>query len=71
MGGLDLALSVSSAVTVAELLPRAVPWHFGQLHAYESALALLLAFGPFLILAVVIVLRRREDDEDDVSAPGE
>lgn len=50
-------------------VPPVVSWHFGQLHAYESAIALLLAFGPFLILAVVIVLRRREDDEDDLPAP--
>ncbi len=52
------------------VVTTAVPWHFGQLHAYESVIAMLLAFGPFLILAVVIVLRRREDDEDDLSAPG-
>lgn len=52
-------------------VPAVVLWHFGQLHAYESAIALLLAFGPFLILAVVIVLRRREDDEDDLPAPHE
>ncbi len=57
--------SVPAAVTAVVL------WHFGQLHAYESAIALLLAFGPFLILAVVIVLRRREDDEDDLPAPHE
>ncbi len=70
MRALDLALSGGSATPVAELLPRVAPWHLGQLHGYENLLALLLAFGPFLILAVVIVLRRREDDEDDVSASG-
>lgn len=62
-------MAVISSLSAA--VPAVVAWHFGQLHAYESAIALLLAFGPFLILAVVIVLRRREDDEDDLSAPHE
>jgi hypothetical protein len=56
--------------SVPAAVPALEPWHFGQLHAYESVIALLLAFGPFFILAVVIVLRRREDD-DDLPASGE
>ena len=42
----------SSAVTA---------WHLGALHAYEQALVLLLAFGPFVVLGLVIWLRRHED----------
>lgn len=56
---------------VWSLLLHVVPWHFGKLHTYENVLALLLAFGPFVILALVIVLRRRDDDEDDIEASGE
>ncbi len=55
----------------SSLFVAVLPWHLGQLHGYENLLALLLAFGPFLILAIVIVLRRREDDEDDAQASGE
>lgn len=39
------------------------PLHLGSLHPYETALTLLLAFGPFVALAVVVWLRSREDDE--------
>ena len=38
--------------------------HMGSLHAYEQALTLVLAFGPFLVLGLVVVaaapLGRRE-----------
>jgi hypothetical protein len=40
-----------------------VPMHLGDLHAYETALLALLAFGPFVVLAVVVVVMRRRDDE--------
>lgn len=50
--------------------------HMGALHSIEIVLTLLLAFGPFLVLAVVIYLRRkpagsdgRDDDPADVDAP--
>ncbi|NYD42793.1 hypothetical protein [Nocardioides panaciterrulae] len=41
------------------------PLHLGGLHPYEQGLTLLLAFGPFLLLAVVVVLRRRQDRRED------
>lgn len=40
-----------------------VPAHLGDLHAYETALLALLAFGPFAVLAVVIAVLRRRDAE--------
>lgn len=40
-------------------------WHMGPLHAYERWLTLILAFGPFLLLALVFVIRRRMDDAED------
>lgn len=39
--------------------------HLGQLHAYETALLALLAFGPFVVLAVVVAVMRRRDAEDE------
>lgn len=59
---------VSSTVPVADVLTRFVAWHLGQLHAWENALALVLAFGPFVVLAVVIVMRRRDDEDEDLEA---
>ena len=41
------------------------PLHFGSLHAYETALLALLAFGPFVVLAVVVVMMRRRDSGSD------
>ena len=41
--------------------------HLGPLHPFELVLTLLLAFGPFIVLAVVIAVRRREDRGDEVS----
>lgn len=38
--------------------------HLGPLHPAEQALTLLLAFGPFVVLAIVVVLRRRSDQRD-------
>lgn len=42
-----------------------VPLHLGDLHAYETALLALLAFGPFVVLAVVVVVLRRRDAHDE------
>ena len=44
--------------------PHLAALHFGGLHPYEQALTLLLAFGPFIVLAVVVWWRRRRDDRD-------
>jgi hypothetical protein len=43
-----------------------VPLHLGGLHPYETLLLALLAFGPFVVLAVVVmVMRRRDLDEGE------
>jgi hypothetical protein len=42
-----------------------IPEHMGELHAYEQALVLLLAFGPILLLAVTIWVARRRAEHDD------
>ncbi len=41
------------------------PWHLGPAHPIEQWLTLVLAVGPFLVLAVVVLVRRRQDAEDD------
>jgi len=43
------------------VLAQVVAEHLGALHPVEKVLTLVLAFGPFLLLAVVIVVRRRQD----------
>jgi len=49
-------------------------WHLGALHAYEQALVLILAFGPFVVLGIVVWLRSREgrleDRTEHDEAPG-
>ena len=48
-----------------------VPMHLGNLHPYETALLALIAFGPFVVLAVVVaVLRRRDVSDDETSGNG-
>jgi hypothetical protein len=50
--------------------PGLLPSHMGQLHAYEQALFLVLAFGPFVVLAVVVwIVRRRDIDEGEGHGP--
>ncbi|MGZ5399867.1 MAG: hypothetical protein ACXWXO_18840 [Nocardioides sp.] len=39
--------------------------HLGSMHGYEQVLALVLAFGPFVLLAIVIVVRRRHEAAED------
>ena len=46
-------------------------WHMGSLHPVEKALTVLLAFGPFVVLAIVIVVRRRQDRREDEAAEAE
>ncbi|WP_134765248.1 hypothetical protein [Nocardioides sp. 1609] len=41
------------------------PLHLGALHPVEQALTLVLAFGPFVVLAIVVWLRRRSDARTD------
>lgn len=48
-----------------------VVMHMGALHAYEKVLTLILAFGPFLLLAAVIVHRRRQDAAAEGDAGGD
>jgi hypothetical protein len=43
----------------------------GALHPVEQWLTLILAFGPFLLLAAVIVHRRRQDASDAASSEAE
>jgi hypothetical protein len=45
--------------------PAIVPLHLGDLHAYETALLALLAFGPFVVLGFVVVMMRRRDAEEE------
>ena len=40
--------------------------HMGALHPVELVLVILLAFGPFIALALVVVIQRRRDEEQDV-----
>lgn len=41
------------------------PMHLGALHPYETVLLMLLAFGPFVVLAVVVMLRRGDSEIDE------
>jgi hypothetical protein len=43
--------------------------HLGALHPVEKGLTLLLAFGPFVVLAVVIAVRRRQDAAAEQQPP--
>ncbi|MEJ7834105.1 MAG: hypothetical protein WKF79_14400 [Nocardioides sp.] len=38
-----------------------IPLHLGDLHPFQQALTLALAFGPFVVLGIVIAVRRRLD----------
>jgi hypothetical protein len=46
------------------------PLHLGPLHPIEQVLTLVLAFGPFVVLALTIwiVRRRNSDDSDDAGS---
>ena len=41
-----------------------IPLHLGPLHPFEFALTLLVAFGPFVALAIVVGVRRRQDQRE-------
>lgn len=47
-----------------------IPLHLGDLHAYEQALVLTLAFGPFVVLAIVIHIVRKRDAEEPNETQG-
>ena len=49
--------------SMSPVLP--VPLHLGGLHPFETALLALLAFGPFVVLALVVVVMRRRDAEEE------
>jgi hypothetical protein len=51
--------------------PAIVPVHLGDLHAYETALLALLAFGPFVVLGFVVVMMRRRDVAEEEDGPRE
>ena len=36
--------------------------HLGGLHPFELVLVVLLAFGPFVVLALVVARQRRRDE---------
>ena len=37
------------------------PLHLGSLHPIEQLLTVVLAFGPFVVLALVVTWRKRQD----------
>jgi hypothetical protein len=43
--------------------------HMGSLHPAESILVLVVAFGPFLVLAVIAVLRNRRTPPHTQDSP--
>lgn len=46
--------------------------HLGKLHPYEHVLVYLIAFGPFLLLALTVwISRRRARDEELDAADGQ
>lgn len=50
------------------VLPHLTTLHMGALHPVEQVLVLVLAFGPFLLLALVVWLRRRAERREDERA---
>ena len=50
------------------LSPLLTVQHMGALHPLEQVLTLLLAFGPFIVLAGVVVRRRRQEARAEETA---
>jgi hypothetical protein len=46
-----------------------IPLHIGADHPASAAAAIVLAFGPFILLAGVIVWRRHVERDDEGDAP--
>jgi hypothetical protein len=44
------------------------PLHMGALHPFEQLLVFLLAFGPFVVLAIVVYVVRKRDLADEDAA---
>ena len=42
-----------------QVFSSAVLQHLGTLHSYETVLVLVIAFGPFLVIAALLVRERR------------
>ena len=38
-----------------------IPLHFGELHAYEQVLVLVIALGPFIVLGIAVHVVRKRD----------
>jgi hypothetical protein len=47
------------------VIPLLVALHLGAMHPFETALTLVLAFGPFVVLGIVIALRRRHEQAEE------
>ena len=45
--------------------------HLGQLHRYETALVLLVAFGPFVVITLLAIRERRRAASADRGSPDE
>ena len=50
------------------IAPLLIVLHMGGFHPYEKILTLVLAFGPFLLLAGVVWVRKRQDARADGQA---
>ncbi len=57
------------ALPVLTGLPLRPAFHMGPLHAYEQALVLVLAFGPFVLLGAVVWWRSRQDRAEAEAGP--
>ena len=42
-------------------MPADVLWHMGDLHPAETWLVLLVAFGPFVVIALLVRRERRRE----------
>jgi hypothetical protein len=51
-------------------LAHLVAWHLGSLHRWETALLVLIAFGPFVVLAAVVAVQRRRNAHDGDTGRG-
>ena len=60
---------MTPAATPAASPAAPVLHHLGDLHPLETLLVLLLAFGPFLVIALLVVLDRRRSGEAPAERP--